>query len=175
MDNSRDAVDRLIDGALASYSDAEPLAGLEERVANHVRAVRARRRVFVWGAAAATACAVAVIGIAMRSAQQPMEKPPAALRMAHAAQPEISKAPHVIFERGGRARPQRTAHRKSLPKLDQFPSPSRLTSEEATLAAWVRRDPKQAEEIFEDLRKQADEPLAIQPIQIAPLQIDGAQ
>jgi hypothetical protein len=38
MDDGRDELDRLIDGALASYSDAEPRLGLEARVVNRVRA-----------------------------------------------------------------------------------------------------------------------------------------
>ena len=56
-----DNLDRQIDCALAAYSDAEPLAGLEERIVARVRLASARRRRWWWAAAVPAAAAVAVV------------------------------------------------------------------------------------------------------------------
>ena len=43
---SDDELNSIIDRALSSYSDVQPLAGLEERVLNRIRASESARRSF---------------------------------------------------------------------------------------------------------------------------------
>jgi hypothetical protein len=49
-----------------------------------------------------------------------------------------------------------------------------MTDEERALVAWVGRAPIEAVQAFAELQKRGAEPIAIQPIQIPPLQSDGA-
>lgn len=169
MDDTRDELDRLIDGALASYSDAEPLAGLEARVVRRARVARARRRIFGWGLGIGVAASIAVLVVSWRE-QRPIEKPVEVARVTRAEEPTPTIRPMV------RVRPAKRVRRpKALPKLEQFPAPTPLTAEERGLVALVRRDPNEAQQIFADFQKRADEPIEIQPIEIAPLRTAGAQ
>ena len=169
MNNSRDELDRLIDGALASYSTAEPLTGLEARVLNRVRAVRARLRLLVWGLAFVVAASVVVVGIVVRTEQHvAVPKPMTA---------KVTPAPAAPAPMKPVARVRRVAHRRGprpLPKLEQFPSPTPLTAQERALVALARQDPEELGK-FAEMERQSEAPLEIQPIQIAPLQQDGDQ
>jgi hypothetical protein len=170
MDNSRDELDRLIDGALASYSNAEPLAGVEARVLNRVRLAQARQRwMFAWAAGLAVAASV-VAGILIRTERRVVPKPVEVLKAANVAPPV------PVVNRAVRIRARVRGKRpKALPKLEQFPTPTPLSAEERALAAFVQRDPKEAQQVFAELQKRADEPVEIQPIQIPPLQSNGSQ
>jgi hypothetical protein len=162
-----DELDRVIDGALAGYSGAEPLAGLEERVLNRVRAVNAGRRGrIMWAFALAAVAAVVVAVIAERPPQAPAPKHNAIARV-------VTPAPvrHAVEER--RVVPKRPRQRL-LPKQDQFPAPAPMTSEERALVAFVEQHPAEARQVFAELEK-SGEPIEIQPIQIPPLDSDGAQ
>ena len=170
MDDARRDLDRLIDGALASYSDAEPLAGLEGRVVSRVRAVQARRRILAWGMGLAVAASVVVLGIVIWTEQRLAPKRREVARV-------TSVAPTAaMIERAVRIPARVHAERpKALPKLEQFPAPEPMTAEERAFVALVTRDPTEAQQILADLRNRADAPIEIQPIQIPPLQSDGAQ
>ncbi len=170
MDNRRDELDRMIDGALADYSDVEPRVGLEERILNRARVARARRRrMFAWGLAFAVAASVVVVGIGIRTEQRPVPKPAAVVKAANVAPPvpAIKRAARIP----ARVRAKRP---KALPKLEQFPAPTPMTAEERAFVAFVKRDPTEAQQIFAEMQKR-DEPIEIQPIQIPPLRSDGAQ
>jgi hypothetical protein len=170
----RDELDRVIDGALASYTGAEPLAGLEERVLNRVRVAQpVRRRVFAWAFGLAFAVLLVVVGIVIRTERRTVPRSEVA-QVANVAPPPAIKEPPVVLKRVARIAHRRVAKVSALPKLDQFPAPSPLTTEERALIALVERDPKQAQ-MFADLQKQADEPIEIQGIQIAPLENDEAR
>ena len=171
MDNVRDKLDRLIDGALASYSDAEPLAGLEARVVNRVRLAGARRRIFARGVGLAVAASVVVLWIVVRTEQRRVvPRPREVARVTSVAPPVPAIQRAVRIPAWVRAK-----RPKALPKLEKFPAPEPMTAEERAFVALVKRDPTEAQEIFADLRKRADAPIEIQPIQIPPLQSDGAQ
>lgn len=173
MDNSHDNLDRLIDGALAGYSNAEPLAGLEGRVLNRVRVKLAmRRRVFAWAVAFAAVASVVVVGIVIRTERHVAVPKPAEIVQAKPALPTaVTRLPRVMPKR---VSVKRSGRPKPLPKLEQFPSPAPLTAEERALVALAQQDPEELGK-FAEMERQSEAPLEIQPIQIAPLQQDGDQ
>src|SRR5579859_7817535 len=113
---SNDELDRRIDDALAGYSGAEPLAGIEERVLRRVR-VATRRRAFGWAAAIAVAAAMVVTVSVVRVPRvvTPTYRVgvPAVMRPA----PVLEKA-RVVTARRVKPRARRA---RRLPKLEQFP------------------------------------------------------
>jgi len=168
---SNDELDRRIDNALAGYSGAEPLAGLEERVLRRVR-VASRRRVLGWAAAIAVAASVVVTVSVVRA---PHHSDPPTYRVGIPAVvrpvPVVDKA-RVVTVRRARTRARRA---RPLPKLEQFPTPVPLTAEERALVAFVEHHPAEAQQVFAALQKRSNEPIEIQPIQIPPLRSDGAE
>jgi hypothetical protein len=173
--NDRDQLDSMLDDALAGYSGAEPLAGLEDRTLHRVRAMEATRRRPLRWAFAFVAAALVLVAIVMRptrNAPKPTdvaraEVPAPARPAARVEEPRVARK-----HRSGRSAARASA---PLPKLEQFPAPAPLTAEEQSLRSFVERDPVAAQQLFAQLRKQINEPIQIQPIQIAPLQTDGAQ
>jgi hypothetical protein len=161
-----DELDNLIDGALAQYSSAEPLAGLEPRVLDRVRLAAARRR--RWRrtlvlAAPALAAALLVIlapkpepvpvpiaGVAPKPAPVILPIPPEA--------PAAAPAPRRIVK----------VRAAEPPKRDQFPTISPLTGEERLMVQIAQASPQL-------LLGQPAAEIEIKPIEIAPLQIDGAR
>jgi hypothetical protein len=169
---SNDEPDRTIDSALAGYSGVEPLAGLEERVLHRVRGAEAgRRRVFGW-AVALVAAALVVPVVVVRAPRHSESKTytvgiPAVTRPVPAVEtPRVAPKQRV---KSHRLRP------RTLPKQEQFPAPTPITTEERALLAFVGQHPADAQEAFAELQKRSDEPIEIQPIQIPPLRSDGAQ
>ena len=174
--NGRDTLDSMLDDALACYSSAEPLAGLEERVLHGVRASDVtRRRPIGWAVAFALAAALVLMAIVMKTPRYAVTKPG---EIARRETPPVA-GPAANVERPGIASQQRhsrVAARRapsSLPKQEQFPAPAPLTTEERALRSFVERDPAEAQQVFAQLRKRTNEPIEIQPIQIAPLQINA--
>jgi hypothetical protein len=164
----RDELDRLIDSVLVGYVDAEPLAGLEQRVLERVRLAHVGRRSRVWWgwtlAAVATAAAVLVIaerprpvrplvGQSFRPAELLPRAPAQNLRQAERPAPQKQKARNL-------------ATQNRLPKRDQFPTPAPLTAEERALIQLAGFDSP-------GLQSPAElSPIEIAPIEIAPLRID---
>ena len=151
-------LDRLLDSALASYSDAEPLAGIEERVMRRV--VGSKRRPSLWwlGAAVPVAACLLVLLTSREVVAPPkLPVPPRPVEVAQ-ARPE----PVVV-------RQQPTPRRLRRPraaKQDQFPAAAPLTGEEQRLLQLVAVAP-------EALRPAPLTPLEIKPIEIKPLDIGG--
>ena len=169
---SKDKLDRTIDSALAAYSDAEPLAGIEERVLYRVQVAEAgRRRVIAWAFAFVAAAALVVPVIVVRA---PRHSGPKTYVVGI---PAVTR-PVPVTEKLRVAPKQRaTSHaprKKPLPKEERFPAHTPITTEERALLALAEH-PKDAENAFADLRKRSDAPVEIQPIQIPPLESDGAQ
>jgi hypothetical protein len=163
-------LDRTIDSALAAYSDAEPLAGLEERVLYRVQAAEAgRRRVLGWAVALVAAASVVMAVIVVRAPRHLESKiyivglPAVARPVPAAEKPRVAPKQRA---KSHRLRP------RPLPKQNQFPAPTPITTEERAVLAFAELSPKDAEDAF---RKRSDEPIEIQPIQIPPLRSDGAQ
>ena len=186
--NDRDKFDDLIDTALSSYADAEPLSGLEQRILRRVQLVKDRRRRFIslkWALALATLASVLLVGVNLpKNYEDPAPKTISTARSAdmHAAVP-FERSPRTLAEkpqvtpkhRANAARRQSLAS-KSLPKQRQFPSVVSLSEDESALLAFAERDPEQALEAFRDLQNRSNEEIKIPEIVIPPLrQGDGVE
>ncbi|HTQ53055.1 MAG TPA: hypothetical protein VMI94_01270 [Bryobacteraceae bacterium] len=146
-----DAVDRMMAEALAQYANAEPLAGLEQRVWQRIRA-RRRWRLYAWWALPVAAGLVLMAAPWLRTAPQEL-----ALRVA------APRPPQIAMVQAAARPPLRPA--RVLPRRRVFPTPAPLTRDERALLAFVAREPGQAREFM--MRK--DEPLRIEKLKIAPL------
>jgi hypothetical protein len=177
-----DDFDQVLDDALAEYRDAEPLAGLEDRVLQRLQLQAERRRNvwWRWSAIAAAAAALAVpawIGWGDRtqhvSAPSVVGKrmPPIEGRSpqaeAHATRqlPVIKRtpvartaSPHVPIVVATQL------SNKHLPMRGQFPSPAPLKPEERMLLALAKTHP----EILLD-KPDDEKEIVIAPINIKPL------
>jgi hypothetical protein len=178
--NGRDQLDSMLDDALAVYSAAEPLAGLEKRVLQRLRAAEATsHRPPRWTLAFAAAAALVLVAIVMRGPRNPAPKTegvarveiPAPLRPAAAVD-----RPRVTPKHDrGRIAARLSPSPELLPKQEQFPAPAPLTAEERVLRSFVEGHPAEAQQVFAQLQRRSNEPIQIEPIQIAPLLINGAQ
>jgi hypothetical protein len=178
MENSgRDQLEGMLDDALSVYSGAEPLAGLEDRVLHRLRTIEAtRRRPPGWAFAFVAAAALALVAIVMTVPRNPAPKPRdiARTEVPAPARPVVVEEPRVARKhRHSRITARRASFSEPLPKQEQFPTPAALTAEEQALRSFVERDPAQAQQVFAQLRKRTNDPIEIQPIQIAPLQINA--
>ena len=156
----RDELDNLIDGALSTYSAAEPLAGLEQRVLDRVRLAEARRRRWRWGLVMAVPAVAAAVFVIL--APRPKPEPPPVAAVA---------PPAIVLPTGPEPiapKPRRIVRKPELPKRNLFPTMSPLTREERLLVQLAQSNPELL------LAKPVDE-IEIKPIEIAPLQIDGPQ
>jgi hypothetical protein len=184
--DNRDELDDVIDGALAGYSSAEPLDGLEDRVLRRVRATGATRRSpWFYRVAIPALAAVLFACIALRTEWKSQSRTTSATQraavsepssLASAPQPSPAPATRVVEPKPGIGTGQKPiAPARPLPKEEFFPARMPITDEERALVAWVRRAPAEAAQAFADLEKRSAEPISIQPIQIPPLQSESAQ
>jgi hypothetical protein len=168
----QDDLEQLLEQGIASYAEGEPLAGLDERIMARIRLTESpnRRLTGVWAALALLAFGVA--GLLLR----PTVPRPASI-LAEAKPTAVAAAP-IQTERVRVAKAKRRGNRGTplpLPKQEVFPSPSPLTREERGLLALVKQDPEGTAQAIASLRKQANEPLEIRPLAIAPLETVGQQ
>ena len=120
-----DAIDRVLEEALSRYSSEEPLAGLEQRVLNRVRAEGARPRhwlgrwVFVAGAVVAASLAfMAIVWV------RPIPDPARVIEPIAKAEPRMAALP-----------PLRERHtRPRLARRREFPTSRCSTRERLDLA-----------------------------------------
>jgi hypothetical protein len=164
-----DDLDKLIDGALAGYSNVEPLAGLEGRVLGKVRVVEAaRKRRRLWALAIPALAALVLIAFFVRKPQQPVPvakvmAPPAPVVLAPPAPPVVvAQTPRQVVK------VRKPAPSPELPKRPMFPTPSALTQDERLLLSLAESHP-------EALPGPLPADIDIKPIQIAPLDIQGDQ
>lgn len=155
-----DEMNRMLDAALAGYTAMEPRAGLEERILANLGAEQTRipsRAWWQWRLAGAVAVILIIGALAWRSTRpsQPAlaNHPPAAIQ--HPSTQETNPAPYTAAEvttakhapmpsPATRRVPSATAV-AARPKLDQFPSPQPLSTEEIALAQYVKNFPKDAQ------------------------------
>jgi hypothetical protein len=179
--NDRDELDDLIDGALAGYSSADPVDGLEDRVLRRVQTSGVPRSSpwfnrLGFAISALAALLFACIALRMEWKSQSPTTTTTPMPVVSAPQPSPPPATRLVAStRGSETGREHSVPATSLPKEEFFPAPAPITAEERALVAWVRRAPAEAAQAFADLQERSDEPIAIQPIQIPPLQSDGAQ
>ena len=160
-----DAIDRLLDEALATYSNAEPRPGLAQRVCHRIQTTGARRRTFPGWAFAIplAACLILTAIVWMRHAPKPNRQEPVrtAVRLPAPSNPPIQPAA-----------PQRVTIRRTH-RRREFPAPRPITGEERALLALVTNAPDLARDAFQDFVKRNSEPIRIESITIQPLQSDS--
>jgi len=151
-----------LDDLMAGYSTAEPLAGLEDRILQRVRAVESTRKRRRWWRLLAVPAAAALVFALLPArrvevvvAPPPRVVEPEPVRSATA----MERSPH---------RRKRPSPVRSNPKREYFPTLSPLTPEEQVLVELARSQPAQ-------LPPPPAEEIAIKPIEIAPLVPDGRQ
>ncbi len=187
-----DEFDRILDDALSEYREAEPLAGVEERVLARVRLASERRRKlwWRWGAVAATAAlaAIAWLGLQRNPQQNAVSPPVTAEKKTPPATPTkvaptqqansaTAETPHLAGRRHLPAHkiavPQNAqlAGRTPTPEREQFPTPKPLSSDERALLELAQNNPEALQWLTN--AKQDDKPIDIAPIKIKPLPNDG--
>lgn len=157
-----DALDRVLDEALARYSSVEPLAGLEQRVLDRIRngSAAPRFRFNRWLLAAGLAALAGMLTLAIlwnRPAPLPRQAVFAKVR----PQPVRGFEPAL--------RPARQVRRYARRRVSR---PAPLSPEERALLALVARAPDQARAALLDLARRSTEPIQVERIKIEPLRID---
>ena len=178
---NNDEFELVLDDALAEYREAEPLAGLEDRVLHRLRLQTEHRRKIGWGWAAigAVAAALAVaawIGLGNRTRQQVVVQTQApavdsqtrtAQTRATSGQPTPKRLPgrqNAASQRGRMPAQAQLASIERAPMREQFPSPAPLKPEERILLALATTHP----EILMD-QPDGGKEIVIAPISIQPL------
>ncbi len=144
--------DRLLDAALARYSDAEPRNGLEQRILANL-AEHSTRRAPVWNRLlwTASACAAAlafVIGISLLHQNKRPANPPAAhIAVPTNIQAQVPKLTSSISQprpttKGSRIPATRViAKQVSSPHQSHFPALTGPTEQELLLMAYLNATP----------------------------------
>jgi len=177
-----DEFDQVLDDALAEYREAEPLAGLEERVLQRLRLQSEQRRSLWWrwsAIAAAAAVLVVAVWIGARDRtrhevlapsvvqkQAPIEpqRPPAS---APARDDMVAKNIPVATTASRSTHmsaPVQLASSEAAPMPERFPSPAPLKPEERMLLALAMTHP----EIL-PVKSADDREIVVDPINIKPL------
>ncbi|HEY1945489.1 MAG TPA: hypothetical protein VGG97_00675 [Bryobacteraceae bacterium] len=175
MAANRDELDAILEKGIASYPEAEPLAGMEERIIARIgMAKMPRRSVIGWRAVWAVGfAAVAITGLVLIRTGQ-IEPRPVAVAVVNRP-PHFEPTPVQISE------PQRRPHIahvhrvRALPKGPVFPTPSPLTRQERLMVTLVSENPDEAAQVLDSLRQGHDEPIAIAPIVIPPIPMSDEQ
>ena len=174
--NHDEHLDNLLDEALTEYRDAEPLAGLEDRVLDRLAQASHKRKAPWLRWAIATACAVVValaawIGIARR----PIEThAPDSVATAKPAERAPAQAPAPVL--GGTARRAskvvlpatptvRAAEARAKPSV--FPLPTPLTAQERAFVTALNQSSSAVP------ASEEDKAITIAEIEIKPLSIGG--
>jgi hypothetical protein len=162
MADRRDELDSILDEALASYWDAEPLAGLEERIVTRIRATQRRTRAVAAGivlALSAVMCAV-IFGVPTPSHPK--------LPVKLTAAPRVEAKP-LPFRRVDVSASKPTSRRRQIaPKAATFPMRSPVTQEERLLLVMLTQNPGAAAEL-DRFRQRQNAPLEITPLDIPEL------
>lgn len=157
--SENDALDLVLDAALREYAAAEPRAGLEQRVLAQLQCERVRlpnRSWWTWSVAGVVAALLAfTLALALRSngpAKTVIQRhPPVPIETVQPSATQVAVGREIRATPVTGLRQKATwhhAHRAIVvadsPKLDQFPSPEPLTSEELALVRYVRQFPHDA-------------------------------
>jgi flagellar biosynthesis/type III secretory pathway M-ring protein FliF/YscJ len=158
-------LDRQLDAALAKYAAVEPRAGLEARILANLHTEQANAPSFtwwVWAASAATVTVVVMVAALLWKSEIPRRRaaanPPLATMRSKDSSMQVATKQRESNALPDRPTPNRSAsmpnttsdhHRPPIagranPKLDVFPSPQPLSTEELALARYVKQFPQEA-------------------------------
>ncbi len=187
--NNNQQLDNLLDEALSAYREAEPLAGIEDRVLQRLRLQPGERRRLWWKWGAVAACVAmlafaAWLGLRGHEPQGPVARqqtasnvdvPPEAKAAAETPRKIASKPapqPHTnipakVAQSAGE--PMQVARLDDNGRESPHP-PQPLTGEERQLLALARAHPAALRSI-----SQADQPISIAPLSIQPLPSEANQ
>lgn len=184
-----DEFDRILNNALCEYREAEPLAGLEDRVLRRLQQQNERRQLW-WRWSFAAGLTITILAVAawfelrdpayvplieQTTAQQATPAPGTTGNLAEfdgrkPNYPETFPAETLVRParvrtpaKGASAPAKRSPH-------NRFPVPAPLTSEERALVALARSNPQALQAL-----PRTDEELAIAPITIQPLDSNGGE
>ena len=171
----KDDFENILNDALAEFRDAEPLAGIEERVLRRVRAQASRPARAWWWLAAAPALLLLAFAVWMGLRSTPDRRPASATAQQERA--PIAVSPRSTQDAGGEhAAAQITASRTRAvalqarvrkpaePMRAQFPSPRPLDPQERALLALARTQPEALEPWVHEENTQDIAPISIQPL-----------
>jgi hypothetical protein len=188
--NDNEQHDNLLDEALSAYREAEPLAGIEDRVLQRLRLHADERRTAWWKWAAVAACVAMLAFVAWLGLRGHGHQLPVAQQQTQASNIDATLQARPAAETPGtttnkRARPPQNripvqvARSAGIPtqvaRLDNnerespyLPQP--LTGEERQLLALAQAHPDALRSI-----SQEDQPIAIAPLTIQPLPSEANQ
>jgi hypothetical protein len=140
--NDNEQLDNILDEALSAYREAEPLAGLEDRVLQRLRLQPESRRIASWKWGALAACAVllsivAWLGWHGHGTQTKARPQPIEVRN-NVAPPETKTATGSADTGSSNAAPQRLS--KSQAKSGQDANEQRLGAESRRAQALIQND-----------------------------------
>jgi hypothetical protein len=182
--NHDEHLDNLLDDALSEYRDAEPLAGLEARLLQRLHLQPQQRRVAWWKWATVAACAATLafaVWLALRP-QVPTAPPqtethkldvPPETQPAAQTPRSAPQSPRELPKESARNTDRRvltaTTRQSRVAPIkdrgdDSAPLRAPLTGEERQLLALAQTHPDALRAI-----SQADQPIAIAPLNIQPL------
>lgn len=150
-------LDDILQKALASYSVAEPLSGLEERVLARVRGTRVRRGMAAYAWVAVVLTLACLCWVAWQ--HKPVVVAPVrvqSVRRVRPEQPPVTVLTPVLLVR--------RAARKD-----------RLSREEAALARYVSADPDGALKEFAALNEFVNRDVTVAPLVFEPIKIESLQ
>ena len=189
MHENRDDLDHLLDSALANYADPAQDSDLETRILSRIAVERVpapRRRRLAWAIALPAAAILLLFILISHPWTNHTSVLPQQADLSHQPAPSIEAAkrpsskPVPIRRSQASLREERPRHKAlaarsaPLPKLDIFPTPQPLSSEEQALVDFAAHATKSERESLIATQQQADAPLHIAAIQIQPLQQPAA-
>lgn len=152
-----DDLDAILDRGLRSYSAAEPLAGMEERIIRKIQPSRAQRP--WWMLAIPAAAALVLVWVMPGPTRQVSPRKEPVIR--HAV---IAAAPSAPVEH--------LTERRTHPRTTKA-SPRGLTPEERAMVALATQHPELALQASMERPIQPLEPLDIPAIEVPPLSTDN--
>jgi len=177
MVEQRDLLDKALDDALASYSEAPENEGLERRILARVTKTAGHPRrplAMAVGVAAAgiTVCLFLWVTAKMTVQTLPASTTILALRKIEAPRIQTIPVPEPATFLASAAKPRRLRKRSTEPKLSQFPTPSPLSSKERALVQLVTHNAKDIPRELAYLSSPV-KPIHITEIEIKPIQLES--
>lgn len=183
-------LDQLLDAALSTYADPGPDSGLNERVLAHLAVARGtkaepipvpllrpgksatnQRRWLPWAIALpAAACLLLIFFVPKTAPPRSSQAKQASPQPPHAAMRAETPKTGSMRRKPLSQSVARMTQPAPLPKLDVFPTPRPLSSEEQALAVFISHASDAERKALIESQKQFQAPISIAAIRIPPLE-----